>query len=102
MHHDATVAQCPTGTFFGLIPHKPVFQSDAIIIEGFVVEQVPEFFIEFVVGIVANNQFAIFHPEGVSKIVARGMVPDFGFPFAEVLSIEHRLPLFFSRRLGIQ
>jgi hypothetical protein len=95
IHHDATVAQGPTRTFLGLITYEPVFQPDAIIIEGFVVEQVPEFFIELIIGIVSDNQFALFHPEGVSKIISRSMVPDFGFPFAEVLSIEHGLPLLF-------
>jgi hypothetical protein len=102
MHHDATVAQGPTRTILGLITHKPVFQPDAIITERFVVKQVPEFFIERIVSIVADNHFALFYPEGVSKIVARSMVPYFGLPFAEVFPIEHRLPLFFSRRLGVQ
>jgi hypothetical protein len=102
MHHDATVAKGPTRTFLGLITHKPVFQSDAIVTEGFVVKKVPELFIELIVGIVSDNQLTVFHPEGVSKIIARSMVPDFGFPFAEVLSIKHGLPLLFRRGLGVQ
>jgi hypothetical protein len=63
---------------------------------------VAKFFVEFVIGVITHNQFAIFHPERISKIVACSMVPDFGFPFAEVLSIEHGLPLLFRRGLGVQ
>ena len=101
MQHHTAVARCPTRSTLALVPHKAVFDPQAVMRIWLLVEKVTKLFAKVFVFIfiVANLQQAILDSKRVAVVIAQVVVADLWRPALEILAVEQLNPFFLSRRV---
>ncbi len=100
VQHHSAVAFGPACAPCRLFADETVFHHQVIVIERLLPEQMTEAAIKTLVSVVADLQKPVFHPEGVTEILAGRVAGDFRRPAVQVFAVEEVDPVLFFRGLG--
>ena len=93
MQHDAAVSLGPTCASGHLVADEAVLDQQVVAAQRLAPEKVTKAAIEPIIGIVADLQQPIFHPEGVAEVLANRMAGDLCRPTRQVFTVEEINPI---------